>query len=584
MSRRLLVAAMVCLGLLLPAGCVRMPDSGPIVQTGSGGSLAQERPFDIEPKPPQPGDSPAAVVKGFLDAMTASPIDATVARQFLTGDAAAAWTPELETITYADASNPRGSDPRVSVTLSGADRLDSRGTWLGPLPRDQRVLQFPVARDDNGEWRLTEVPNALIVPETWFELRFRQVSLYFFDPTAEILVPEPVFVPRGDQLASTLTAALLRGPRPELTQASRTFIPPGLKLDLSAPVSADGVADISLTGDAGQLTPQTTELILAQFAWTLRQEPTIRSLRVSIGDQQLQLPGAVSTISVNEGSQYDPVGFQASPLLYGLQGGLLVAGARSAFEPVDGPFGDTAYGVSRVRVSVTGAEVAGISGGGRSVLRGPVRGGSADVREVVSDATDLLPPAWDLGDRLWLLDRTKSGARILTVTGDGDPQPLRVQGISGRDVRSFLVSRDGSRLVAAVRPAGGGGDQILVSRIVRDDRGRVRSATAAQRIGTEVGERLNIRDLAWSSPTSVAVLDTINDALAQVRTVSVDGSPPGIDSLSTTLRGRILGLVGSPVPGESLYAVARTNLVDLSSADRGDVALDSGVTSLGYVG
>ena len=39
MSRRLLTAAVVCLGLLLPAGCVRMPDSGPVVQTGSGGSL-----------------------------------------------------------------------------------------------------------------------------------------------------------------------------------------------------------------------------------------------------------------------------------------------------------------------------------------------------------------------------------------------------------------------------------------------------------------------------------------------------------------------------------------------------------------
>ena len=54
---------------------------------------------------------------------------------------------------------------------------------------------------ENGEWRIAEAPDALIVPETWFEQRFRQVSLYFFDPSAQILVPEPVFVPRGDQLA-----------------------------------------------------------------------------------------------------------------------------------------------------------------------------------------------------------------------------------------------------------------------------------------------------------------------------------------------------------------------------------------------
>lgn len=583
-GRRLGVALLVCVGLLLPAGCVRMPDSGPIVQTGSEGALAQDRPFEIVPKPPTAGDSPAAIVKGFLDAMTASPIDATVARKFLTSDAAAAWTPELGTITYADASNPRGSDPRVSVTLSGADRLDSRGTWLGPLPRDQRILQFPVARDDSGEWRLSEVPNALVVPESWFEQRFRQVSLYFFDPTAQVLVPEPVFVPRGDQLASSLITALLRGPRPALARSSRTFIPAGLKLDLSAPISADGVADISLTGDAGQLTPQITELILAQFAWTLRQEPSIRSLRLSIGNQQLQLPGAVSTVSVSEGSQYDPAGFRASPLLYGLQDGLLVAGARSSFAPVAGPFGETAYGVSAARVNITGTAAAAVSGDGTSILRGPVGGGSDEVHQVVSGATDLLPPAWDIANQLWLLDRAPDGARISTIRNDRSPRDLEVPGITGQDVRSFLISRDGSRLVAAVRRAGSGGDRILVSRIVHDDRGRVQSATRARRIGTEVGERLNIRDIAWASPTSLAVLDTINDALAQVRTVSVDGSPPGLDSLSTTLRGRILGLVGSPVSGESLYAVARTNLVDLSSADRGDVALSSAVGSLGYVG
>ena len=76
----------------------------------------------------------------------------------------------------------------------------------------------------------------------------------------------------------------------------------------------------------------------------------------------------------------------------------------------------------------------------------------------------------------------------------------------------------------------------------------------------------------------------LTDELSQVRTVSVDGSPPGLDSLSTTLRGRVQGLAGSPVESESLYAVTRSSLLDLSNADRGNVALDSGVSSLGYVG
>ena len=50
------------------------------------------------------------------------------------------------------------------------------------------------------------MPDALIVPETWFDDWYERASLYYFDPTTEIMVPEPVFVPRGDQFASSLVA------------------------------------------------------------------------------------------------------------------------------------------------------------------------------------------------------------------------------------------------------------------------------------------------------------------------------------------------------------------------------------------
>ena len=72
-------------------------------------------------------------------------------------------------------------------------------------------MTFPMVFEE-GEWRIDEAPDALIVPETWFEQWFRQVSLYFFDPTATMLVPEPVYVPRGEALATTLTRGLLMGP------------------------------------------------------------------------------------------------------------------------------------------------------------------------------------------------------------------------------------------------------------------------------------------------------------------------------------------------------------------------------------
>ena len=111
------------------------------------------------------------------------------------------------------------------MTLTGADRLDARGAWQGPLPRRRSALEFPMAQED-GEWRIAQAPDALIVPETWFEQRFRQVSLYFFDPTAQILVPEPVFVPRGEQLATHADpGAAARARAPSLGGSSRTLHP-----------------------------------------------------------------------------------------------------------------------------------------------------------------------------------------------------------------------------------------------------------------------------------------------------------------------------------------------------------------------
>ena len=574
------VGLLVALALAV-SGCVRMPESGPVVETKSGGAVNEQPGISIDPRPPQAGASAPDIVKGFLDAMTATPIQTNVAKQFLAKDAQASWNPERRTITYSDASPPRaGPGSSVAVTLSGAHQLDSRGAWRGPLPRSEQVLRFPMTKE-NGEERIAVAPNALIVPETWFEQRFREVSLYFFDPTAQILVPEPVFVPLGDQLPTALVEGLLRGPPPSLARVSRSFIPPGLDYGVSVTVSGNGVADIALKGDVGPQTTQAMQLMLAQFTWTLRQEPSIQAVRISIGGQQIQLPGGVTEVSVDQGAAFDPTGAQSSSLLYGLRRGLLSSGPSGELDPVAGPLGAERFGVRSVGVNLDATQVAAVTDDGRVVLTAPVRGPASDVRQVMSSATDVLRPAWDFADRLWLVDRAPGGARVSYVE-DGRPTTVTVPRVTGTSVRSFLVSRDGSRFVAVVHhPAG---DALMVSRIRHDDQGAVLGASSARRISWEGGGRLRIRDIGWRTPTTIAALHVLTGDLSQVRTITVDGSPPGLDSLSTTLQGRVLSLAASPVASESLYAVTRSSLIDLSSPERGIAPLDPGVTSLGYVG
>jgi len=578
-ARRILAGAATVVALLVPAGCVQMPESGPVVGTGSEGQADEPPGVFIDPKPPEPGANPAEIVTGFLDAMTATPIQTNAAKLFLTSDAQAAWKPEAETITYAEASPPRGG-LRVSVRLGGARHLDGRGSYLGRLPRAERALRFPMASED-GEWRIARAPDALIVPDSWFEQRFRQVSLYFFDPSARILVPEPVFVPRGEQLATALTSALLRGPGPALDGISRSFIPDGLSFGLSVPVSDDGVADLTLRGYNGRLTEDAIEQMLAQLSWTLRQEPTIRFLRVSVGGQQITLPGGESLFDVDEqGARFDPTVFGASTLLYGLRDGRLVSGTPDSLAPVDGPMGLSRLGVRSVAVDLSADQVAGVTTRGDGVLMASVRNETERVESVVSGARGLLRPSWDFSDRTWLVDNGPGGARVSYVSGD-HPVAVRVPGVTGHRVSHFTVSRDGSRLVSVVRHASG--DQVMVSRIVHNGQGRVVSVERARHIAWEGDSRLSVRDLGWSSPTSVAVLHRLARQLFQVRTLSVDGSPPGPDSLLTTIPGQVSGLVASPVQSESLFAVTSDGLLDLTQ-DTPAPEVDPRVRNLDYVG
>jgi hypothetical protein len=583
MSRRTPYAVIALLLAALLSGCVSMPVDGPVVETGSDGGVASELGPYIDPKPPEPGATRADVVRGFLAAMQATPIQTNTAREFLSSDAADAWRPE-EKITYVGTPRVREAGTGVSLALTDPDRLDARGAWQGPLPRADRRIQLPMAFED-GEWRIDKAPDALIVPEPWFANRYRVVSLYYFDPTAKILAPEPVFVQSGKQLATALTQALLLGPSEGLDKVVQSFIPAGLTVNLSVPISEDGTAEIALKGDAGTLTSKTIELMLIQLAWTLRQDPSIESIKVSINGDPLPLPGGVSSYSVSSGPEYDPAGFQSSPLLYGLHNGLVASGAGATLEPVSGPLGQDAYGLRSVGVNLSASKVAAVTDDGHTVLQAPIsENDDGSVQPVKTSGTDLLPPAWDAGGRLWLVDRTATGAVVSWVGArDGAVRTVEVPGVSGRRVRSFVVSRDGTRFLAVVRRAGG--DVLLVSRIAHDHGGRVLWATPARPIAGGTESDLPVRDVAWRTPTALAVLSPFPGTtdLVQVRSASVDGSP-ATDGSSTTVRGRLQTLAGSPADDEPLLGLARRSMTNLSSADRSAIPLPARTTAITYVG
>ncbi|MGI8646592.1 MAG: LpqB family beta-propeller domain-containing protein [Nocardioides sp.] len=578
MRRRPLALVWTTIAAAVLSGCVSLPESGPVFDAGSAGSSTDRVACCYLPNGPQPGESQTDIVQHFLEAMTATPIQTSVARQFLTAPAEASWDPELETIVYDDASQPKDEDRvEVSVSLTDGYTLDSRGVFAGRLPEVQRTLSFGMDFEA-GQWRIAELRDALIVPRSWTDDHFQSVDVYYVDPTAGILVPEPVSVPRGEQFATALTRSLLSGPGPSLRQVSRNFLPPGLTLGLSDPVGADGVADVALQGDASGMSPQEAELAAVQLAWTLRQDPAIRSLRLTADGEAL--PGLAREIGVDEGAEYDPASFSSSTAIFALRDGRVVSGPPDSMTPVDGLVGQRDYGFRDIGLNLDSTRVAGVSGGGTTVLEGPTYDPDGSVVDVVSGAVDLLPPAWDFADRMWLVDRTPAGAQVI-LRANGRNRLVDVPGISAERVRRFLISRDGSRLLAVIRRSRG--DILVASRIRYDDRGVMRAALPARQLPWPIEERPRILDIGWQTPTSVAVLYPIRD-LAQVRTLAVDGSPATLTVASPTLAGDYRWLVGNPEPGVDLFAATPQGVTDLSEIERSTVASDVDLSTLTYTG
>jgi hypothetical protein len=565
---------------LTTTACVGLPDDGPVEEVQTSGSGTRVGAMAINPRGPQPGQSPSAVVKGFLDAMLATPIRDDVARQFLAEQSRDVWDPRA-TIVYDTASLPRPSPQAgnlVDVTLTGADRIDERGSWQGAAPDD---LSFSVI-EENGEFRIADPQNALIVPQRWYAQRFRQVSLFFFDPTSQVLVPDPVFVPRAADLASTLVQRLIAGPAPELRDYARNALPAGADPEISVPVSSDGVAEVDLEGDV--TVPSLTDrgLLVAQLAWTLRQDSSVERLSVRVDGERVTPPGQPE-VSVSAGEAFAPFVATANRLLFGLADGLMVTGSAQDLTAVSGPFGQFDFGLRSVTPDLNASRAAGVSSDGSAMYVAPVRVSAegAEVEPVVTGATDLLVPAWDFSNRLWMVDRRPDGA-VVTYLREGRTAEIEIVGITGEDVKSFLVSRDGSRFVAVLR--GDNEDAIVVSRLLHDADGRVVDALEARQVDVEGGLGLRIRDITWLSPTSIVVLHRIGQRLFLVRSTSVDGAPADVDDLSLTIDERVLGLAGTPDPAQSTYAIVRGGLIDVSGPSGGDLDVAPGITSLGYVG
>ncbi len=233
------------------------------------------------------------------------------------------------------------------MRLADIRRLDARGGWRGGSPGASATLDTRLV-SERGQWRIDNPPDALVVPTSFFDRSFARFNLYFYDQTGRTLLPDPVFIPRGEQTATNLVRGLLTGAGRGLAQVTRSALPSRTDLDLSVVVTESGVAEVPLSREILQVSVNELDRAADQLAWTLRQVPGITRVRITVAGAPVPLRGGQIDVPVTSGEEFD-AGGSPTAQLWALRGGRVVDVSSAEPEPVDSPLGKPGYSHAKSR-------------------------------------------------------------------------------------------------------------------------------------------------------------------------------------------------------------------------------------------
>ncbi len=482
------LAALVALALAL-GGCAGIPTSGPVGSVDIGADDGGGELLTLA-EGPQPGDTPDRLLTGFLIAQRAPQQNYSVAREFLTADFRAEWSPTARVLV---SDTPLVAEPvgegELAVTVSVAAVVDGTGVYTELARSELQELPYTFQKNADGEWRISSAPSGILLTTARFVSTFGAYPLYFFDPGWRGLVPDVRWFPNTASRADRIVKELLAGPSPWYQKGVlATAFPSGTKLDPGVEVSA-GRATVALTGDIANRDADARWRMQEQLRLSLSALSDIVSIEVTVGGFPVEAgtgQTAESTYLVNA----DPLGLAEAGF------GYLTA---STLTPVPG--------VSE-RVEALGALGVTLARDGTHAAVRTAQGVwsvSADADPVLVDGrAELVDPSIDRDGFVWSAVATDADS-IRAIDGAGGVHELGAASIDGAIV-SLDVSRDGSRLLVSTR--GPAGPALTLVGIIRD----------AQGVPIGFGDPLALTvtsapllDAAWVDASTVATLTQVGD-------------------------------------------------------------------------
>ena len=539
---RAMVQGMVGVAVVVAAaGCVNIPESSS-VHAGRAVNAQDQRPLSSnEPNGPLPGAGRTQIAAGYINAMLAFPPAPDTVRQFLTPEAAAHWKPDTGLVVYTDSSQPRLTERASSVDFRARalGSLDDRGSWTTALPGHRTISTSFTMEKVDGEWRLQNPLPGTFVDQDYFTSYYGSFSLYFFDPKKTILTADPVHMLRDDSLATSLVQDLLEGPTGPLAGAVTDTVPAGTTLESAVTISRSGVAYVPLSSQFLQLSADDRKLFAAQLVWTLRPLQQINAIVITVNGVRVDL--GVGEVKAYSFAGFDPAGWAAKRQLYALSSQGMVAVNDDNTTAVSQPLLSVSRKARSAAVDTTGTRAAVVSADGRTLTVGGLSATDSG-SSVWYTGVDVVKPSWDIHKLLWFVDNRTDGAHLMVATGPG-AREVRAPGITGQQVHSIAVSRDGVRIAAVV---GSGARRHLMIAVIDRSRSGLRAIRVgpARPIVTAGFAGSQVTDVSWISPTAVAAL--ASDAGGEPEPVSFDIDGSARTPLSILLPTRPVSLAAGP--------------------------------------
>jgi hypothetical protein len=448
---------------LVATGCAQIPRSS-AVHTLDAPASTNDVPYLYRLSGPKDGASPAEIVDGFLQSHKGVQDNLTQAREFLTTDKRKSWKPEKLTTVYT--AFPRvvaTADPNTfEIRYQPAVEIDQNGLRTDLPNAAPRTAKVTVVKE-NGQYRLTNVPDELLISTTDAKVLLEQRNLYFYSPDFSHAVADTRWFLKSPKLATAVTMSLLNGPAPFLKDAVASAF--GTDASLASPTVAviDKTAQVEFPVSYWNSLKQINrQQIKQQLQLSLAGVSGADSIQILTENRPVPDPTSVSDKFIQV-SANPPVDSNQIAVLKNQ----LVWFNRVQTEAIAGAPNTAVYAPRYPAVSSTKRQFAFVNA---SVTQLLTTGPGRDV-SLTDSGQGFTPPTFDTGAWLWTVKTPAKGqeqvVRSYSPSGQQTSgQDIAAPWLSGYTVTDLRVARDGVRVAVTARKDGN--DVLFLSAIVRN--------------------------------------------------------------------------------------------------------------------